>query len=341
MARNSDPSAAVTPALPPVTFVILAFNQKAFIDHAIDAAFAQDYPNLQVLLSDDGSQDGTFEIMQARAVTYRGPHRVRAIRTARNFGLVHHFCFAAAAADGELVVASAADDMSLPHRVSTLVKYWIARRPAVIYSAWELTDMQGRFLRHDQSANTRKFDCADYFPDREATIAFGCAAAYSREFLKTVPVPAKPIWAEDYFLSLVALTTGEAIEYVDEPLVSYRQNQQAMRNFAVGGADALAYERREMIFFDGLVVLTGAFADIVDNGRPVARTRIRRDMITRDIEWYSYRADWATRSFFARVRFTATLRSKERLRWALPRVVGIKYFIMAKQMAGKLIAKSR
>lgn len=325
-----------TPVPPAVTFIILGFNQTAFIDQAIDAAFAQDYPNLQVVLSDDGSSDGTFAVMQRRVADYRGPHRVRAVRTSRNFGLVNHLLSALAVADGDLIVVAAGDDVSLPHRVGTLAAHWVAHRPAVLYSAFDLMDFEGCFLRRDHSAHTRIFDSADYFLDRDVTIAFGCAAAYSGDFLRSVPLPDQPIWAEDYYLSLIALLRGETIDYIDEPLVSYRQNPQALRNFTAVGVDFTAYERREMRFFDGLLVLTRAFAVIVDGDPAAARTRIRRDRIARDIAWYCYRSDWADRSFLGRLGYTLTLRSRQRLRWALPRLIGLPGFIAVKTLAAKV-----
>lgn len=315
---------------PPVTFVILGFNQETVIDQAIDGALAQNYENLQIVFSDDGSSDATFDIMTERAAAYRGPHRVCAIRTPRNAGLVHHLLNAITVADGDLIVVSAGDDVSLPDRVLTLVDHWQQHRPAVIYSAWNLMDFEGRFLYTDSSATTRIFDSAAYFPDRDVSVAFGCSAAYSRAFLQTVALPAQPIWAEDYFLSLLAMLADEAIEYIGTPLVSYRQNPQALRNFNAAGIDALAYEKREMRFFKQLAEHLGAFLDIVDAGHPPARTRISRDAIVRDIAWYRYRANWARYSLLGRLRYMVALRDGQRLRWALPRIIGAEPFVKLK-----------
>lgn len=44
-----------------VTFFLLAYNQERYIR---EAALAQDYPDLEVVLSDDCSTDGTFAIIQ-------------------------------------------------------------------------------------------------------------------------------------------------------------------------------------------------------------------------------------------------------------------------------------
>ena len=39
------------------TFILLAYHQEAYVAEAIAGALAQDYPDLEIILSDDGSSD--------------------------------------------------------------------------------------------------------------------------------------------------------------------------------------------------------------------------------------------------------------------------------------------
>lgn len=316
---------------PRVTLAVIAFNQERFIDEAIAGAFAQDYPNLQIVLSDDGSSDATVARMEAAVAAYGGPHTVvinRRLEQGR--GIIAHLFDAARLADGELFVGAAGDDISLPHRVSTLVEHWRQERPAIIYSAWNRVDVDCRFLSRDGIADQHDRDFAAYFPDREVRAAFGCTTAYAVDFLRIVPASARPIWSEDYYLSCVAMLAGETIAYVDEPLVSYRQNPAALRNFDTRISDDRAYEERENRFFDGLAALLTSLLEMVDRGIPPARTRVDRGAIERDVAWYRYRADWSGQGLATRVAYTAGLRSPDRLRWALPRVIGLPLFLRVK-----------
>ena len=61
---------------PLVTFIVISYNQEAFIRDGVEGAFSQTYSPLEIVLSDDCSRDRTFEIMQELAAAYRGPHRV-------------------------------------------------------------------------------------------------------------------------------------------------------------------------------------------------------------------------------------------------------------------------
>ena len=49
---------------PLLTFGVCAYKQEQFIREAVEAALAQTYSPLEIILSDDCSPDRTFEIMQ-------------------------------------------------------------------------------------------------------------------------------------------------------------------------------------------------------------------------------------------------------------------------------------
>ena len=57
---------------------------------SIEAAFAQTWSPLEILLSDDCSPDGTFAVMQEMAAAYSGPHRVILNRNPKNLGITAH-----------------------------------------------------------------------------------------------------------------------------------------------------------------------------------------------------------------------------------------------------------
>ncbi|MCA9494687.1 MAG: glycosyltransferase family 2 protein, partial [Myxococcales bacterium] len=111
---------------PLITFFVVAFNQEAFVREAIAGAFAQTWEPLQIVLSDDASKDGTFAIMEEMAAAYDGPHRVVLNRNPTNLGIGEHVNACMALAEGELIVGSAGDDVSLPHRVQRLYEAWLA-----------------------------------------------------------------------------------------------------------------------------------------------------------------------------------------------------------------------
>jgi glycosyltransferase involved in cell wall biosynthesis len=100
-----------------VTFFLISYNQERYIREALDAAFAQTYQPLEIVLSDDCSTDRTFEIMSQMVAEYQGPHKVILNQNEHNLGLCGNVNRILDLASGEIVVIAAGDDISFPDRV--------------------------------------------------------------------------------------------------------------------------------------------------------------------------------------------------------------------------------
>ena len=73
-----------------VTFYILTYNHVDIISDAINAALAQTYSPLQIIVSDDCSTDATWEVIKNTVSLYTGPHKVEIRRNAVNLGISAH-----------------------------------------------------------------------------------------------------------------------------------------------------------------------------------------------------------------------------------------------------------
>ena len=51
---------------PPISLVLVSFNQQKYVREAVESALAQDYDNLEIVISDDCSRDKTWEIISQR-----------------------------------------------------------------------------------------------------------------------------------------------------------------------------------------------------------------------------------------------------------------------------------
>ena len=73
-------------SLPKVTIMIPTFGQQDLILNAVDSALAQDYPNLEVIVADDASLDGTRDVIATRVDS-----RLRYHRNDTNLGRVGNY----------------------------------------------------------------------------------------------------------------------------------------------------------------------------------------------------------------------------------------------------------
>lgn len=91
---------------PGVTILISAFNEEPVIATCVGAALAVDYPELEVLVFDDGSEDQTAAVAAAAG---GGDPRLRVLGDAVNRGKAARLNQGFAAARHELVVVTDAD----------------------------------------------------------------------------------------------------------------------------------------------------------------------------------------------------------------------------------------
>jgi len=66
-----------------VSLIISTYNKKEYLKEAIDSALKQDYPNLEIIVTDDASTDGTEEMMKS----YRDQEKITYYQQPVNVGV--------------------------------------------------------------------------------------------------------------------------------------------------------------------------------------------------------------------------------------------------------------
>lgn len=243
---------------PLVTFSIGAFNQERFIRQAVEAAFAQTYSPLQIILSDDCSQDRTFEIMGEMAAAYRGPHEVVLNRNQKNLGLVPHVNRELQIMRGELIVMCAGDDISAPNRTEAIWEAWEAsgRKAHCIHS--QVTHIDATYVPEGPLKAQEVLPEAIRFQDGRShaksylrstgPVVLGCTAAYSRSVIERFGFLPEDLVFEDMALTFRSLLMG-GLSFIDRPLVLYRLHSSNLHNskneYVVTWADLIADEERK------------------------------------------------------------------------------------------------
>jgi len=104
---------------PLVTVWIPTFNRKELLERALLSVLNQDYQNIEIFIVDNGSVDGTSElvnnyIQKNNKIVYHRFDSNKGACAARNYAIIN--------ASGDLVTGLDDDDEFLPGRVSQLVK---------------------------------------------------------------------------------------------------------------------------------------------------------------------------------------------------------------------------
>lgn len=164
---------------PRVSIIIPAYNEGERVLRAIKSALSQEYPDFEVIVVDDGSEDNTFKVASsvkdARLKVYRKEHGGKA--KALNFGF--------SKASGEIIVTTDADSRLEPGAIMELVRRFYSEE--VLGVGGQVRVSGGSFLEMAQDAEHLRiamFRRAKELDD--LSLAPGPIAAFRREALERI-----------------------------------------------------------------------------------------------------------------------------------------------------------
>jgi len=133
--------------LPLVSVAIPAYNHSAFIEACLASVCAQTYPELELVMIDDGSTDNTFDVAK-RFLESRGA-RFRRIVLERqeNRGVSATSNAVVAASQGEWVHLLGSDDLIYPgkvERIQQAITAWNCPDLALVHADVDIVDAAGK-----------------------------------------------------------------------------------------------------------------------------------------------------------------------------------------------------
>lgn len=111
---------------PRFSIIVTFYNQREFVEDAIGSALSQGSQLREIIVVDDGSTDGTSDIVA------RYSELVRVIRSPRNQGAIESRNLGAMHAHGEYLIFLDGDDLLIPDALDVYERIVIARSPTII-----------------------------------------------------------------------------------------------------------------------------------------------------------------------------------------------------------------
>lgn len=143
VANVKGEAAAGTVTGPLVSIIMPSFNTRDRIVPAIRSLLVQTYANLEILVVDDCSEDGTPDVVEA---AFAGEPKVHLYRSTNNGGPYVARNFALSRAAGEFVTCHDSDDWAHPEKIARQVRPLLADRALVFtISDWVRLSDDGEF----------------------------------------------------------------------------------------------------------------------------------------------------------------------------------------------------
>src|SRR5208283_2431256 len=205
---------------PSVAVLIPAYNEEKVIERTVQGALDSDYPNLRVIVIDDGSKDRTLEIARRAFAAEEAAGRVLILTRpnggkaeALNFGLEH-------IGDAELFVGIDADTIIAPDAIARLVPHFLNPKVAAVagnakvgnrvnlWTRWQALEYITR-----QNFERRALDLFNV-----VTVVPGAIGAWRTAPVKAVGGYPINTVAEDADLTMALLERGLKVVYEDRAL---------------------------------------------------------------------------------------------------------------------------
>ena len=104
-----------------ISAILLCYNQKRFIKEQFQAILKQDYPGeWEIIISDDFSQDGSFECLEEMVEKEGEGRRIILHRNESNRGIAGNLQCAVHLSRGEWIIKFDGDDIAREDRISSL-----------------------------------------------------------------------------------------------------------------------------------------------------------------------------------------------------------------------------
>ena len=208
-----------------ISVCMATYNGEQFLRGQIDSILCQLGLEDELIISDDGSTDGTLEIIQSyndkriKLLHHEKKSEYAKIRYARNFYYAtDNFENALKAAQGDYIFLADQDDVWMDNRI-----------PQMTDALKDASLVMSNFTTGDENGQIQIYNFYKKSPFSSSTTLnlinskfIGCCMAFDRETLvKALPFPRK-LLAHDLWIGLIASSSGTC-SFVKEANIYYRR----------------------------------------------------------------------------------------------------------------------
>jgi len=207
---------------PQVSVVIAAYNEEKVITKTIDTLLSSEYPNLEIIVIDDGSKDDTAGVVRQ---TYGDNGRIMVIRK-ENGGKASALNIGIKECRGDIIVALDADTVFAPDTIAKMVRHFADPAVGAVSGNVKvgnrnnpLTIWQAVEYITSQNFDRRAFDLLNCI-----TVVPGAVGAWRRDAVVLAGMYSSQTLAEDTDLTFKVrrlgyriVTDNEALAYTEAP----------------------------------------------------------------------------------------------------------------------------
>jgi len=224
---------------PLVSVALCTYNGESFLKEQLDSIVNQTYPNLEIVIVDDGSTDGTIDILNEFAQVYCN---IRVFKNEVNLGYIKNFEKAVGLCTGEFIALSDQDDIWSLNKIDYLVQNF-QLKDTLIYHDSQYIDENNGSLGRLLSQTSGYIDGRNKLYVAYNNCVAGHAMFFRQDLVQKIfPFPDKI--PHDHWIAYIALAEG-GIRFIKKPLVNYRQHASSVTDILGGKIDSNSKRLKE------------------------------------------------------------------------------------------------
>ncbi len=220
-----------------VSVIVQAYNSDDTIVRTLESVKAQDYPHIELIITDDCSKDNTIEVVKSWIEANEGSlDSMKLITSKINTGIVANSNRGLKAAQGKYVEFLAADDFMSIDAISKYVEFSENNPDKIPISKVKLFSDDGRLDKNVEKYCEECYKIA-LLPYKEQYkrlliknwIVAPAAAFFRTELMRNFGGYDESYrWFEDYPFSLKCMSKGYSYGFIDSELIHYRISGQSI-----------------------------------------------------------------------------------------------------------------
>ena len=223
-----------------VSFIIPAFNNAAWLPHAVKSCLEQTHKDIEVVIVDDASTDSTPVYLAWLAK--QNDKRIRIIHNSKNMGRSESRNIGNYAATGDILLVLDADDLAIETRAEWTLKKM--KTCSVCYGGAVVMDALGNVLNEIPAKPINKDDC---IKTKQNGIVHS-TMAYTKEIAVKYPYKAGKIsdlGIDDWEQQIRMIDDGVKFDFIPDVICAYRVHGAAVTQ--TRNADEVAKLKEEIL----------------------------------------------------------------------------------------------
>lgn len=201
-----------------VSIVVCTYNGEKYLAQQLDSLVCQSYKNIEIIVCDDGSNDGTLAVAENYKAAYS---YIKVYQNDENLGYNKNFMRGFELATGNVIAICDQDDIWHEEKITIMMDAWKSEFPMIYCDSKMFTaDIPLNPIRNKRY---RRFEGTDIRKIALFNTVSGHAILFKKNLLPLINqnLPGNMIY--DWYMAMVAASNG-GVQYVDQILVFQRRH---------------------------------------------------------------------------------------------------------------------